>query len=225
MVSQVIKAAKSVGGMSLAFDAINVAGGVSDYKAAREQGDSQAISVARRLEHLQCTKPWVVGVLQLPLFKLEGLYLVLQASIQRNKWGMHMQELVILALVILKCQNLDTPCVNEVLMLFVIMEQLFNQHLETKPALILEVRADIRKENDYANEITSYFKAALTTGAISGTAYGALTESENLEAQGLPVSQQLAGGLGVGVKDGLIGMGIGAGVSGTGLALAKIMRK
>lgn len=69
------------------------------------------------------------------------------------------------------------------------------------------------------------FKAALATGAISGTAYGALTESENLEAQGLPVSQQLAGGLGAGVKDGLIGMGIGAGVSGTGLALAKIMRK
>jgi len=69
------------------------------------------------------------------------------------------------------------------------------------------------------------FKAALATGAVSGTAYGALTESENLEAQGLPVSQQLAGGLGTGAVDGLIGATVGAGVSGTSLALAKIMRK
>lgn len=49
MVSQVIKAVKSAGVMSLAFDAINVAGGVSDYKAAREQGNSQAISVAKAI--------------------------------------------------------------------------------------------------------------------------------------------------------------------------------
>ena len=40
-------AAKGVGAMSLAFDAFNVIGGVSDYKAAREEGDSQAVSIAK----------------------------------------------------------------------------------------------------------------------------------------------------------------------------------
>ena len=69
------------------------------------------------------------------------------------------------------------------------------------------------------------FKAAVATGAISGTAYGALTQSENLEAQGASTSQQLTGALGTGAIDGLIGGGIGAGVSATGLALAKILRK
>ena len=41
------KTAKGVGAASIAFDAFNVATGVADYKAAREEGDSQAVSVAK----------------------------------------------------------------------------------------------------------------------------------------------------------------------------------
>ena len=44
------KAGKTAKGLtmgSLAFDAFNVAGGVADYKAAREEGNSQAVSVAK----------------------------------------------------------------------------------------------------------------------------------------------------------------------------------
>lgn len=41
------KTAKGVGVMSLAFDTFNVATGVADYKAAREEGDSQAVAVGK----------------------------------------------------------------------------------------------------------------------------------------------------------------------------------
>lgn len=40
-------AAKKIGVGALAMDAINVAGGVSDYNNARKEGDSQAVSVAK----------------------------------------------------------------------------------------------------------------------------------------------------------------------------------
>jgi len=68
-------------------------------------------------------------------------------------------------------------------------------------------------------------KSALTAGGISGTAYGFATQGENLEAQGLTTSQQIIGGLKGGAIDGAIGAGVGLGISGTGLALAKILRK
>ena len=41
------KAARGIGVTSLAFDAFNVATGVADYKAAREEGDSQAVAVGK----------------------------------------------------------------------------------------------------------------------------------------------------------------------------------
>lgn len=67
--------------------------------------------------------------------------------------------------------------------------------------------------------------AAMIAGGGIGTTAGFMTAGERLEEQGAPVSQQLTGGLGNGLKDGIIGTGIGAGVSGTALALKSILRK
>ena len=68
-------------------------------------------------------------------------------------------------------------------------------------------------------------QSAIATGAVVGTAFGFVTEGERLEAEGAPTSQQITGALGTGAMDGLIGAGTGLGVSGTGLALAKILGK
>ena len=67
--------------------------------------------------------------------------------------------------------------------------------------------------------------AAMVAGGGIGTAAGFMTAGERLEEQGAPVSKQLTGGIGNGIKDGLIGTGIGAGVSGTAYALKTIFRK
>ena len=65
----------------------------------------------------------------------------------------------------------------------------------------------------------------MIAGGGIGTAAGFMTAGERLEEQGAPVSKQLTGGIGNGIKDGLIGTGIGAGVSGTAYALKTIFRK
>lgn len=67
--------------------------------------------------------------------------------------------------------------------------------------------------------------AAMIAGGGIGTAAGFMTAGERLEEQGAPVSKQLTGGIGNGIKDSLIGTGIGAGVSGTAIALKQIFRK
>lgn len=67
--------------------------------------------------------------------------------------------------------------------------------------------------------------AAMVAGGGIGTAAGFMTAGEKLEEQGAPVSKQLTGGIGNGIKDGLIGTGIGAGISGTAYALKTIFRK
>lgn len=67
--------------------------------------------------------------------------------------------------------------------------------------------------------------AAMIAGGGIGTAAGFMTAGERLEEQGAPVSKQLTGGIGNGIKDGLIGTGIGAGISGTAYALKTIFRK
>lgn len=67
--------------------------------------------------------------------------------------------------------------------------------------------------------------AAMIAGGGIGTAAGFMTAGERLEEQGTPVSKQLTGGVGNGIKDGIIGTGIGAGVSSTALALKSILRK
>lgn len=67
--------------------------------------------------------------------------------------------------------------------------------------------------------------AAMIAGGGIGTAAGFMTAGERLEEQGAPVSKQLTGGIGNGIKDSLIGTGIGAGVSGTAYALKTIFRK
>ena len=67
--------------------------------------------------------------------------------------------------------------------------------------------------------------AAMVAGGGIGTAAGFMTAGERLEEQGAPVSKQLTGGIGNGIKDGLIGTGIGAGISGTAYALKTIFRK
>ena len=67
--------------------------------------------------------------------------------------------------------------------------------------------------------------AAMVAGGGIGTAAGFMTAGERLEEQGAPVSKQLTGGISYGIKDGLIGAGIGAGVSGTAIALKQIFRK
>ena len=68
-------------------------------------------------------------------------------------------------------------------------------------------------------------KSAIAIGATSGTAYGALTQGETLEAHGAPLSQQVTGALGTGAIDGAIGAGAGLVIGGTAMALAKILRK
>ena len=67
--------------------------------------------------------------------------------------------------------------------------------------------------------------AAMIAGGGIGTAAGFMTAGERLEEQGAPVSKRLTGGIGNGIKDGLIGTGIGAGISGTAYALKTIFRK
>ena len=67
--------------------------------------------------------------------------------------------------------------------------------------------------------------AAMVAGGGIGTAAGFMTVGERLEEQGAPVSKQLTGGIGNGIKDSLIGTGIGAGVSGTAIALKQVFRK
>ena len=67
--------------------------------------------------------------------------------------------------------------------------------------------------------------AAMIAGGGIGTAAGFMTAGERLEEQGTSVSKQLTGGIGNGIKDGLIGTGIGAGVSGTAYALKQVFRK
>ena len=67
--------------------------------------------------------------------------------------------------------------------------------------------------------------AAMIAGGGIGTAAGFMTAGERLEEQGAPISNQLTGGIGYGIKDGIIGAGIGAGVSGTAIALKQIFRK
>ena len=74
-------------------------------------------------------------------------------------------------------------------------------------------------------QIHPILKSALAVGGLSGTAYGFMTQGENLEAQGATVSQQAIGSLGTGLKDGLIGATATGTVAGTGLALAKILGK
>lgn len=67
--------------------------------------------------------------------------------------------------------------------------------------------------------------AAMIAGGGIGTAAGFMTAGERLEEQGAPISKQLTGGISNGIKDSLIGTGIGAGVSGTAIALKQIFRK
>lgn len=67
--------------------------------------------------------------------------------------------------------------------------------------------------------------AAMIAGGGIGTAAGFMTAGERLEEQGAPISKQLTGGIGNGIKDSLIGTGIGAGVSGTAIALKQVFRK
>ena len=67
--------------------------------------------------------------------------------------------------------------------------------------------------------------AAMVAGGGIGTAAGFMTAGERLEEQGAPVSKQLTGGIGNGIKDSLIGTGIGAGISGTAIALKQVFRK
>ena len=67
--------------------------------------------------------------------------------------------------------------------------------------------------------------AAMVAGGGIGTAAGFMTAGERLEEQGALVSKQLTEGIGNGIKDGLIGTGIGAGISGTAIALKQIFRK
>lgn len=67
--------------------------------------------------------------------------------------------------------------------------------------------------------------AAMIAGGGIGTAAGFMTAGERLEEQGASIPKQLTGGIGNGVKDGIIGVGVGAGVSETAIALKQIFRK
>lgn len=67
--------------------------------------------------------------------------------------------------------------------------------------------------------------ASMIAGGGIGISAGFLTKSEELEEYGVPLSKQVTGGLGYGLKDGIIGTGIGAGASGTAIALKHIFRK
>ena len=69
----------------------------------------------------------------------------------------------------------------------------------------------------------------LITGIIAGSgigvAAGFMTKGEELENQGASGWQQLSGSTVSGFTHGMAGAGIGAGVSGTAIALKKILGK
>lgn len=76
-----------------------------------------------------------------------------------------------------------------------------------------------------AKEISPLLVASTIAGGGFGVATGFLTADQREEEQGAAVSQQLKSSLGTGVRDGVIGAGIGMGVSGTALALHSIFKK
>lgn len=47
MITKAISSAKSIGIAALGFDALNVTQGVADYKAARQEGDSSGVAIAK----------------------------------------------------------------------------------------------------------------------------------------------------------------------------------
>lgn len=67
--------------------------------------------------------------------------------------------------------------------------------------------------------------AAGIAGGGIGTAVGFMTKGEELENAGASEFQQLTGSTVGGLQKGAIGAGIGVGVSGTAIALKKILGK
>lgn len=67
--------------------------------------------------------------------------------------------------------------------------------------------------------------AATIAGGGIGTVTGFMTQGEKLEEQGATGMQQLTGSVGSGLKDGVIGAGIGVGASSTVYALKKVLGK
>ena len=67
--------------------------------------------------------------------------------------------------------------------------------------------------------------AASIAGGGIGLAGGAMVKGQRLEEQGASEFDQFTKPLGTGITTGLIGAGVGAGVSGTALALRKVLRK
>ena len=67
--------------------------------------------------------------------------------------------------------------------------------------------------------------AASIAGGGIGLAKGFMTKGEVLENQGATPMQQLGGGLAGGIGQGLVGAGIGLGISGTAVALKNILKK
>lgn len=69
---------------------------------------------------------------------------------------------------------------------------------------------------------------ALDVGKVTG-GFGAtgsfMVKGQQLEEQGASTSGQISGGLKYGVKNGIIAGGVGVGVSGTAMALAKILKR
>lgn len=65
--------------------------------------------------------------------------------------------------------------------------------------------------------------AATISGTGIGVATGLLYKGEQLEEAGLPVHSQITGSIGYGMRNGLIGAGIGVGAGGIGYALKKVM--
>lgn len=67
--------------------------------------------------------------------------------------------------------------------------------------------------------------AAGIAGSGIGAAAGIMKKGEALENRGASDLQQITGSLGAGVTHGLAGAGIGVGISGTTVALKKILGK
>ena len=67
--------------------------------------------------------------------------------------------------------------------------------------------------------------AASIAGGGIGLAGGTMVKGQKLEEQGASEFDQLVKPLGTGITTGLIGAGIGAGVSGTAVALKKVLGK
>lgn len=68
-------------------------------------------------------------------------------------------------------------------------------------------------------------KAGAIAGGSLGFAAGFMTDGEKLEDSGASTFQQFTGGLGGGLKTGVIGVGAGVGISGTAAALKAILKK